>query len=201
MTLPSVIEKLHSSKGRLLAGLGMLSALAVGLSPDESRQFDIGKTAAFILALAVWLFAELGGVSNPSALDVELYRRIKGTIDEQALTFLLQHDFGASLGDKETRPVGEVCSWHGASIEFRDSKIQKSWDVCRNRFETLNRLYAQYLGPTTKVDRLSVIPPGTDEWNVPEYLMQAVEALNSAASDSYRLFNEFDRVAKDRLNL
>ncbi|WP_309752234.1 hypothetical protein [Novosphingobium sp.] len=181
--------------------MAMVAALVLGLSPDQSRPFDLGKAVPIAVAVVIWLFSEIGGQGAVSASDIALYQRIKGLIDEPALTFLSQHDFGASLRDSETYPVGEICSWHGAGTEFRDSKIQKEWSVCRAKFEALNRLYAEKLGPTNYLSRLSAIPPGTDDWNTPQYLSDAVSELNALASDTYKLFNNFDRKARSRLNL
>lgn len=179
----------------------MMAALAIGLLPDQSRPFDLEKAAAIVLAVVVWLFSEIGEPREASSSDSSLYQRIKALMDEPALTFLHLHDFGASLRDSQINPVGEICSWHGADTEFRDPKIQKAWRVCRAKFEALDRLYGEKLGPTNHPNRLSAIPPGTDDWNTPQHMLEAVSQLNAVASDAYDLFNNFDRKARGRLNL
>jgi hypothetical protein len=202
MKIVSLFTKaLHSAQGRIVAGIGMVAALVNGLSPDQSRQFDAGKAATVLVAVVVWLYSELAGASQPSNVDVELYRRIKELMNDEALTFLKDHDFGGSLHDSKTSPVGEICSWHGANNEFRDSKIQKAWQACQTRINILGRHYAHHLGPMHRSDRLSAIPPGTDDWDTPEHLRKAIVELNQSASDSYQAFNDFDRIARNRLNL
>jgi hypothetical protein len=101
----------------------MISAVIVGFAPDTSKAFDLEKAAAIAMAAVVWLYSELGGSSYPSKLDIELHQRIKNVMNDEALTFLKDHDFAVSLHDSKTSPVGEICSWHGAGVEFRDPKI------------------------------------------------------------------------------
>ncbi len=201
MDLTNLLSKLHSLKGRIIAGLGMFGALINGLAPDSARPLDLGKAATVFIAAVVWLYAELGASNVPSAADVALYQRIKSVIDSTALSFLRDHDFGASIRDLQTQPVSEICSWHGADAEFQDKEIQKSWSLCRERFETLNRNYAEILGPTHNPNRLAAIPPGTHDWDIPQHLQDNVARLNNNGSDAYRNFIDFDRLARKRLNL
>ena len=179
----------------------MMAALATGLSPEHPREFDLGKASAVFVAIAIWLFAEIGSGKVASQADVALLRRIKDVVNEHALSFLLIQDFGASFTDRQISPIGEICSWHGVDIEFVDQKIEQAWKLTLAEFNSLNRLYAQHLGPAYRVDRLCAVPPGTDEWNMPKHLIEAVDALNSQASKAYKAFNDFDRTARIRLNL
>jgi hypothetical protein len=185
----------------VIAGVAMATAIVNGLSPDQSRPFDAGKAATIVAAAVVWLFSEIGGRKAPSASDVALYQRIKALMDESALSFLQQHDFGASIRDSQIVSVGEICLWHGADTEFRDPKIQKEWRDCRAKLGVLNRLYVEKLYPTNNPGRLSAIPPETDDWNTPQHLLDAVGQLNSSASEAYESFNSFDRIARNRLDL
>lgn len=194
-------EKLHSSQGRIVAGVAMMAALVNGLGPDTSRPFDFEKAATVALAAMVWLFAEIGNQVTASESDINLYKRAKAIMDDAALSFLRHHDFGGSLRDSQTSAVGVICSWHGADAEFLDPKVQIVWQSFRLKLEALNRLYAEKLGPSANPDRLSAVPPEIDEWNLPNHVSDAIVALNEGASQAYEAFNSFDRVARKRLNL
>lgn len=199
--MSGIRDRLHSAEGRVVAGATLIAALVVGLWPDPNRPFDPEKAGAILVAVVLWLYAELGGAPSPSKLDIELHRRIKEVMDDSALTFLRDHDFGGSLRDSQTQPIGIVCSWHGANAEFRDTKVQAAWASCREKMKVLDRLYAEHLNPTHRGDRLTAVSHNSDEWNIPRHILEAIDALNLAAAATYKSFNDFDRIARNRLNL
>jgi hypothetical protein len=81
-------------QSRIALGLAFFGAMLVVLWSDHARDIDAAKLITCILTGAAWLVAELtSAVPKVSKHGRELFARIITIMDDNALTFLMQHEF------------------------------------------------------------------------------------------------------------
>ena len=195
------IQNLQSSQVRFTCVCALLGAVVVGLWPDHARPVDPAKTIAVTLAAIAWIFVEIASAQKPRQHDIDFHGRITGVLTDDVLYFLRNQDFLCSLDRNEINPIGIISSWHGSRYEFLDIKIQKKWSNFVKQITKLDRLFGEHLNPNDRGNRLSTMFDVKDEWNIPKNIIDAVTELNDLASRIYHDFNEFDKYARNRLNL
>lgn len=189
-------------QGRIALGLAFFGTILVGLWPDQAREIDPAKLVTCILTGCAWLVAELASAaSKPSDHDKELFDRILSTMDDDALTFLMQHDFAINFNAAHTQPVNQIAEWHGPQYQFNDARIQKRWAKLWGKIASLNELYGSNLINTDNVNVLTAWHVGFSRHTQPPQAYAEVKALNEGAHDVYREFDKFVRYARRRMAL
>lgn len=189
-------------QSRIAFGLAFFGAMIVGLWPDHARTIDPAKLVACILTGSAWLVAELASAApKVSEHDRNLFARIIEIMDDNALTFLMQHDFAINLNAAFTKPVIEIAEWHGPQYQFNDAAIQKRWNELWRKILHLVDRYGSNLVSTDKVHMLTAWHLGFDRHNQPPQAHKEVQELNDAAHAVYTEFDKFVRYTRRRLAL
>ena len=189
-------------QSRIALGLVFFGAVLNGLWPDHSREIDPTKLIACIVAGCAWLAAELASaVTKASNHDIALFERIRNVMDDDALTFLLNHDFSNNLHTRFTDPVNTIAEWHGPNYMFNDKAIQKKWDTLFNEIADLSNLYGKTLVNTDREGVLTAWLLGFSRHDQPPHAHAEVKVLNDAASSVYRNFGDFVLFVRKRLDL
>jgi hypothetical protein len=200
-----VIERvrafLPTAAGRLTLGLTFVGAVIVGLAPDTGRSVDIEKLVACVVAGLAWLWSELADVGRVSDHDRALFQSITATLNQNALSFLKDHDFSYNLNVAHTAPVNAIAEWHGPQYQFNDRAIQKRWELLWSKLRDLSNLYGSTLVNTDNIQILTAWHLGFTRHNQPPQAHAEVKALNEAAHDVYRTFDKFVLFSRRRLAL
>ncbi|OYX09562.1 MAG: hypothetical protein B7Z08_04845 [Sphingomonadales bacterium 32-68-7] len=144
----------------------------------------------------------MAGAGKPREHDIDLYNRISGIMDDDALTFLQQHDFNMDFQQSRTEPMSKIANWHGARYEFLDAGLQKKWKLVREQIDGLAGQYVAKLVPrSTGQGMLTAHLLGYERHNQPAHAVAEVQELNRTATKLYEDYNQFDRYARRRLGL
>lgn len=189
-------------QSRIALGLAFFAALAVGLWPDHARNIDPMRLSACILTGFAWLAAELASaVTKVSNHDIALFERIRNIINDEALTFLREHDFAHYTHVRSTEPMNQIAEWHGPNFMFNDRAIQRRWNTLFYKIVALSHRYGDSLITTDKEHLLTAWHVGFERHNQPQRAHDEVNGLNEAAHDLYREYGEFVLFVRKRLDL
>ena len=189
-------------QGRIALGLAFFGATLVGLWPDHDRNIDPAKLVACILTGSAWLASELASARpRVSEHDRNLFARILGLMNDNTLSFLMQHDFAINFNAAHTKPISEIAEWHGPQNQFDDAAIQKRWNKLWGKILHLSDLYGSHLVNTDKMHILTAWHLGFDRHNQPPQAHKEVQELNEGAHAVYIEFDKFVRYARRRLAL
>lgn len=189
-------------QSRIALGIVFFGAIISGLWPDHARTIDPAKLTICITAGLAWLVAELASAATKvSNHDIALFERITNVMDDDALTFLLDHDFSHDLHSNQTRPVSTIAEWHGPNFIFNDAVIHRRWQVIFDKIVHLSHLYGKTLVGTDRENILTAWLLGYNRHNQPAHAHAEVAALNVAASTLYREFGDFVIFVRQRLDL
>jgi hypothetical protein len=189
-------------QSRVAFGVAFFGALLVGLWPDHPRNIDPAKLVACILTGSAWIASELASaVPKVSEHDRGLFRRITEILNDDALTFLMQHDFAINFNTAYTAPVIEISEWHGPQYQFNDSAIQKRWVKLWSRILSLSNLYGSNLVSTDNIHVLTAWHIGFDRHSQPPQAHKEIKDLNDGAHAVYIEFDKFVRYTRRRLAL
>lgn len=187
---------------RISFGFVFFGAIVVGLWPDHHRGWDGEKLIACILAGLAWLASELATVKpKPSQHDLDLLNQIRTTLNEDAQTFLLNHDFSINLHTRFTEPVNNIALWHGSNYIFDDKRVHQQWSVLFDKIVNLSHLYGATLVSTDREGILTAWLTGYTRHNQPQTARDEVKALNDAANDVYTTYTDFVLFARKRLSV
>lgn len=188
--------------GRLTFALAFIVALVVGLDPDISRPISWEKLGACVLTGVGWLLSELSDAGKISDTDKALYAEITATLNQQALTFLGQHDFHTNLHIDHTKPITDASYWHGPHYMFSDSRLQRKWTALHEKVIALSELYGTTL--TNAPNQVNVLTA----WHLndtPHHLQtqaqEEIKQLNQKSDEVYREYQAFVLFARKRLGL
>lgn len=187
--------------GRIMLGLFFVGAVIVGIGPDPNRPIDMKLLVAAILAGLAWLWSELADVGKVSDHDRALFQQIIAVLDQNALSFLRQHDFSVNFNVAFTQPVFTIAEWHGPDFVFLDRAVQKRWMKLWRSIYDQSELYSDNLINTDNMEILTAWHTGISRREQPPQAYQEVKALNDGAHDVYRAFDKFVPFARRRLAL
>lgn len=189
-------------QGRIGLGVVFVGSVIIGLLPDYPRPIASEKLIACVIAGTAWLAAEFASATAKiSNHDVALFKRITDVLDDDALTFLINHDFHNYTYIVNTLPVTEISYWHGPSVMFNDRAIQKKWAKLFASIISLSRLYGSNLVNRGGDGRLTAWHDGFSMKEQPKQAYEEIRQLNESAAALYTECGEFIMFARDRLSL
>ncbi|MFL6763938.1 MAG: hypothetical protein ACJ8FO_01940 [Sphingomicrobium sp.] len=186
--------------------MAAIIALAVGLWPSPGAQFDPGKAATFIAALAAWLYAELF-TDEPrlDAHDQELAARVYAIMGDADVKFLQDHDFGGSWLKRDLDPVYSLAHLaESVNAEFNNSKLQAKFESLRGTVRRFAAMMAHGAspfgtGPSPDTMMFSMIPDqehASEEWS--ERTNTRVKEANDLATELADELATFYRLLRKR---
>jgi hypothetical protein len=189
-------------QSRIGLGVIFVGAVVSGLWPDHARPLDPAKLVACVVFGTAWLAAEFASAeTKPSNHDLALFERINSVMNDDALTFLVSHDFQYHTNTRSTEPVVEISYWHGPNSMFNDKSIQKRWKVLFAKSVALSNLYGDNLVNTDVEGRLTAWHIGFSRNDQPAQAYAEIKQLKDASGDLYKEFGEFTLYARARLAL
>lgn len=209
MSLPAFFSKFGQRAPRIGFGFLAMGAGAVALWPENLPTFSLEKLLAFAAALAVWLYAELVEAppnhnaelraSSASAHDHSLAKRFHGIVDDNAIQFLSQHDFGGSWLKIYLDPLYEfVHLSKQATSEFDDAELQSSFAELQNTSSQLARDLALGAWPIKASGAFSMIPDLEREAEWSEITTDRIIEANKLADKVAQNFKAFYRLCRTK---
>lgn len=182
------------------AGLGLstMGAGAILFWPATVPPFDPEKALAFVAALAVWLFAEFYSentkeVSPDSTRakpklddhDLALGNRIANIAHDDFVRFLLEHDFGGSFFDKDTKPLYQLDDMlRNVSSSFNDEMLENKLSVIKVIANKLSKTIAYGAAPKgVKANLFTMIPTNEPDGMWSKATQAKVDAANQTATE------------------
>ncbi|MEM9461667.1 MAG: hypothetical protein AAGF11_46320 [Myxococcota bacterium] len=136
-------------------------------------------------------------------------------LGNDAIYFLREHDFGGSFEGERFKPVRRFVRWHDEpQHEFLNQAVEQERLVMWQAMATLNRLIAMRTFPLPgyqgrfRVQRLQDFVPNSDasaegrareHREFQEHIDNSVAALNEAATEAAKAYDQFIRVARREL--
>jgi hypothetical protein len=197
-----IIQLLTTVQGRLVTGIILIAMVVKGLWPDHPPPVDPAGVVEILGAALAWLFAELAGMRPPSKHDIELFDEFTDKIPQRIINFLRDHDFGASFHNPGVEGIYDVSSWQGSRFEFLDDFIQKKWNMTHANIVKFANLFALNTSPVhDSIEWLTVHPTMGDPENPEPHIAERIQKLNNAATELANEIDQFERLARKRLNL
>lgn len=142
------------------------------------------------------------GAAPASAHDIQLFQRINDVLNDEALTFLADHDWRVDAHVSQLEPTTTISYWHGPNYVFGDEVIQARWVILCNKIRRLTDVHGNNLTTSENdVNRMTAWHVGIPRNAQPPQALEEIEELNQAAADVYVEFGSFAPFVRKRLGL
>jgi hypothetical protein len=180
-----------------------MGAGAIALWPVTPSSFHIEKAVGLAGATAIWIFAEFFTVGSASGLakhDIALAKRLYAVANDNAITFLQQHDFENSWIKGRTDPIFDLAhELDKVTSEFDDRKLQKKSSLVSDAAAALAHHLAYAAGPIGG-GPLFAIPPDTERASgqLSERTKTEIDTANKLADDLAKKLGALYRAARSK---
>lgn len=196
----------------LWAALLAAIPIASQFTPNQVAEKLVTWRTVSLVVFGVLLFVSLVRMAQTylrppaagmiSKHDVDLFTRISDVLNDEALTFLADHDFRNDCHVGNLKPIETISYWHGPNYMFNDAAIQKCWQRLFAKILHLSSTHGSNLtNSETNVERMTAWHIGLPKNAQPPQAHEEVKELNDAAMAVYREYGKFASYARNRLSL
>jgi hypothetical protein len=137
----------------------------------------------------------------PHTRDVELLLKFRRLISEKEMHFLLEHEFGAGVYQKQIENFWTLSEiWHGVYYEFQDEEINELFRKVIEGNRTLVELMSERLFHDD--DGTNRLVPESNPHRIPglnKITRDGIKQMNKTAREVWVAVNEFERCARKKI--